>query len=78
MVNGSKFDGTLRSYKLAAKEYIYNFDKNQYYRDYKTKVMSQYSMNTTNNKLVNIGAIYDDYSYELIDIHYPEVLNKKY
>jgi len=39
-LNGSKFDGSVRNYKMEAKEYIYNVDKNLYYRDYKTKVQS--------------------------------------
>jgi len=36
----NKFDGTVQSYKMSAKEYIYEVDKNEYYRDYKTKVTS--------------------------------------
>jgi len=36
----TKFDGSQRSYKMAAKEYIYEVDKNIYYRDYKSKVRS--------------------------------------
>lgn len=39
---GEKFDGNIRNYKADAKAYIYDFDKNQYYRDYKTKVKSPY------------------------------------
>jgi len=36
----NKFDGTVQSYKMSAKEYIYEVDKNEYYRDYKTKMTS--------------------------------------
>ena len=35
---GLKYAGTPRSYKMPAKEYIYDVDKNWYYRDYKTKM----------------------------------------
>jgi len=38
--NGVKFDGSIRSYKMEAKKYIYEVDKNEYYRDYKTKQQS--------------------------------------
>lgn len=41
--NGEKFDNSIRSYKMPAKKYIYDVDGNQYYRDYKTKLKSQYS-----------------------------------
>jgi len=54
---GSKFDGTVRSYKMEAKEYIYEYDKNQWYRDYKTKIHSHYSTSIENNR---ISAIYED------------------
>lgn len=53
----TKFDGTVRSYKMEAKQYIYKFDKNQWYRDYKTKVHSRYWSDTECNI---IAAIYED------------------
>ena len=39
---GQKYDGTIRSYKMPAKEYIYEVDKNQHYRDFKSKLHSNY------------------------------------
>lgn len=53
----SKFDGTVRSYKMEAKEYIYEYDKNQWYRDYKTKVHSQY---WKDDECKAVAAIYED------------------
>lgn len=38
--NGVKYDGTVRSYKMPAKQYIFDVDGNQWYRDYKTKTGS--------------------------------------
>ncbi len=38
--NGVKYDGTVRSYKMPAKQYIFDVDNNQWYRDYKTKTGS--------------------------------------
>lgn len=35
--NGVKFSGSMRSYKKPAKDYIYDLDKNPWYRDYKLK-----------------------------------------
>lgn len=40
--NRMKFDNSVRSYKMPAKEYIFDVDNNQYYRDYKTKMKSPY------------------------------------
>lgn len=59
-----KFDGSIRSYKMPAKEYIYEFDKNQYYRDFKTKVHSNY---LTRWDLSRLLVLYEDYSYILRD-----------
>jgi len=61
---GEKFDGSIRSYKMLAKEYIYEFDKNQWYRDYKTKIHSQY---ITQFKAGVIDAVYEDWEIVLSD-----------
>jgi len=39
-INGKKYNGNIRDYKMPAKQYIYDLDKNRYYRDYKTKCIS--------------------------------------
>lgn len=52
-----KFDGSIRSYKMPAKAYIYDLDKNQRYRDYKTKMHSQY---VTRNQAEKVMAIYNN------------------
>jgi hypothetical protein len=41
--NLEKFDNSVRSYKMPAKDYIFSIDSNQYYRDYKTKMISGYA-----------------------------------
>lgn len=53
--NGVKINGTVRSYKWPAKCYIYDLDRNSWYRDYKTKTGSgnPYVKNT-------LKAVYDD------------------
>jgi hypothetical protein len=38
--NGVKYQNTVRSYKMPAKNYIFSVDKNPWYRDYKTKMAS--------------------------------------
>ncbi len=40
---GIKYDGSIRSYKMPAKKYIYDLDHNSWYRDYKTKTGSSYA-----------------------------------
>jgi len=53
MVNnivGEKFGSNFSDIKLAAKKYIYNIDKNTYYKDYKTKMRSgDISSNVSNS-----------------------------
>lgn len=61
MVNRSndvKFDGTIRNYKKAAKDYIFELDKNPYYRDYKTKLVSNKKGNKTIDSV--LWALYED------------------
>jgi hypothetical protein len=38
--NGVKYQGTIRSYKMPAKNYIFSVDQNPWYKDYKTKTAS--------------------------------------
>jgi hypothetical protein len=38
--NGVKYQGTVRSYKETAKDYIFSVDHNPWYKDYKTKMAS--------------------------------------
>ena len=59
-----KFDGSIRSYKMPAKEYIYEFDKNQYYRDFKTKLHSSYLSRWDLSRLL---VLYEDHTYILRD-----------
>jgi len=56
-VIGSKFYKNIRSYKMEAKQYIYAYDKNPWYRDYKTKVQSHYTTSTESSIL---SAVYED------------------
>ena len=56
--NNSKFDGTTRSFKMPAKEYIYDLDKNDYYKDYKTKVNSKYLK--ARNRYAKVSLVYND------------------
>jgi len=58
--NGVKYSGSIRSYKMPAKEYIYSVDKNPWYKDYKTKLASG-KIHVPNNIL----AIWDDGTVEL-------------
>jgi hypothetical protein len=37
---GIKYGQSIGQYKLASKKYIYNFDKNKYYFDFKLKIKS--------------------------------------
>ena len=60
--NQTKFDGTIRSYKMEAKEYIYDLDRNQWYRDYKTKIHSRYR-NIQNS--VKSLILYENGEFEL-------------
>lgn len=59
--NGVKFDGSVRSYKMPAKRYIFSVDKNPWYRDYKTKtgspMLRPHHETTRGKKLV---ALYED------------------
>ena len=52
-----KYAGTASSYKLAAKDYIFSLDKNQHYRDYKTKSNSRYEGASTVDSIYNDGTI---------------------
>lgn len=54
--SGQKFDGTVRGYKRAAKDYIFSVDHNAYYRDYKTKTGS----NLKPYKSAGLLALYAD------------------
>lgn len=45
--NGQKLGNTYASYKFAAKEYIYEFDKNDWYRNFKPKMVSLGNMTRT-------------------------------
>jgi len=40
--NGTKIHKSISSYKTVAKDYIYEFDKNPWYRDYKIKIESMW------------------------------------
>lgn len=42
--NGQKIQTTLASYKTAAKDYIWNFDKNDWYRNFKIKIESMWAL----------------------------------
>lgn len=42
--NGQKIQNTLASYKVAAKDYIWNFDKNDWYRNFKIKIESMWAL----------------------------------
>jgi hypothetical protein len=55
---GVKFDGTVRNYKKAAKDYIFDLDKNPYYRDYKTKMVSNRKGSRT--EISVLTALYED------------------
>jgi hypothetical protein len=46
--NRQKIDRTVGTYKAAAKNYIYKFDKNEWYRAFKTKLESLGNLNFTN------------------------------
>ena len=52
-----KYDGTIRSFKMPAKEFIFDIDKNSYYRDYKTKVHSPY---LTERNASRVYAMFED------------------
>jgi hypothetical protein len=54
--NGIKINGTVRSYKWPAKQYIYDVDGNHWYRDYKTKIGSSQK----NGNYRSIKALYSD------------------
>ena len=53
-----KFDGTIRNYKKEAKDYIFDVDKNPYYRDYKSKTISARKSNKVMKPL--LYALYED------------------
>jgi hypothetical protein len=53
--NGEKYNGTMRSFKMPMKQYIYSVDRNQYYLDYKTKTFS-----SAFPERGKIAALYDD------------------
>jgi hypothetical protein len=59
--NGTKIANTVRSYKWPAKQYIFDVDGNQWYRDYKTKLGSG---RRTGNR-VRIKGLYEDGSLVL-------------
>ena len=40
--NGTKIHNTVNSYKTVAKQYIYEFDKNEWYKNYKIKLESMW------------------------------------
>lgn len=61
-LENKKFDGTVRSYKMDAKKYIYDVDKNLYFRDYKTKVPSLST--EKNSKQFNFQVLYNDGTYD--------------
>jgi hypothetical protein len=42
--NGQKIHKTLSTYKVAARSYIYSLDKNEYYRDFKLKLESLFTI----------------------------------
>ena len=42
--NGQKIHNTLSTYKYAARNYIYSLDKNEYYRDFKLKLESLFTI----------------------------------
>lgn len=54
--NGQKIQTTLASYKVAAKDYIWSFDKNDWYRNFKIKLESMFVL-----------ALYQDVSKVDID-----------
>lgn len=53
----TKFMGHVEDYKMQAKQYIFEVDKNPYYRDNKSKIASGYLTVTQNRKLI---AIFED------------------
>jgi hypothetical protein len=70
--NGIKFGHGLHEYKLAAKKYIFKFDKNPYYFHYKYKMGSPHQLNPTyrsqlNKTVSNICALRDDGSAVTFD-----------
>ena len=42
--NGQKIDHTLASYKNAARQYIWDFDKNDWYKNFKIKLESMWTI----------------------------------
>lgn len=60
---GTKWDGTTRGYKGLAKDYIWTVDKNDYYRQYKTKSGSDLRP----MKPANVRALYADGTIVYVD-----------
>ena len=58
--NGIKINGTLQSYKLPAKQYIFDLDQNPYYYHYKSKTGSSNQYYSTDKPLNRILALYND------------------
>ena len=79
--NGQKIKTSILSYKTAAKEYIYQLDKNEWYRNFKTKVESFWNITNVQSladipdakRPVNRIAIKKD-DWELIHISDPGVV----
>lgn len=71
--NGEKIAGTTQiKYKWAAKQYIYDFDKNDWYLNYKTKIGSLRNI-WVRNFLRMEGLFALDKNYKVLQINDPEV-----
>ena len=64
--SSEKFDGSITSYKMPAKKYIYDLDKNEYSLIYKTVMGSPYGGKSTPDK-PHERVIFDDGSVYYLD-----------
>jgi hypothetical protein len=79
--NGQKIHKTLSTYKWAAREYIYSLDNNSFYKNFKIKLESLYSivnkqdisnLNRSNIPSTRIGLTSD---FQMLSVHDNEVKN---
>lgn len=70
--NGQKIGKTLSSYKLAAREYIRDFDKNDYYYYFKTKLESLGNLNVK-KKVKQMPGDAIDSNFNRWDLEEPDV-----
>lgn len=75
--NGEKIKGISENlYKWAAKKYIYDFDKNDWYLNYKLKIGSLRNLFIRNHGTLDLEKRFGfDYDYNLLRIDDPEVRN---